>query len=148
MNPRIISSGFVLLLSTLSFQAADYNIRWSTVDGGGGTSISNDGRFRLNGTAGQPDAGLLAGGGFELFGGFWYPQVACDCSLTIQRVGDNIIVTWPATFRGCTLESTGALGPTPGSTVWTPVAAVLSGGTYSYLAPIGAGAQFFRLNGL
>ena len=143
-----------LLIATLfssawwSLTAGTLSIAWSTVDGGGGTSTSADGRFRISGTAGQPDAGSLVGGAFELFGGFWYPQVACDCSLTIQRVGDNILVTWPATFRGCALETTGALGLAPGSTAWTPVAAVLSGGTYSYLAPLGAAPRFFRLNGL
>jgi hypothetical protein len=68
--------------------------------------------------------------------------------LTIQRVGDNFLVTWPATFRGCALESTGAFDPTPRSTVWTPVAAVLNGSIYSYTAPIAAGPQYFRLNGL
>jgi hypothetical protein len=40
-----------------------------TVDGGGGES-SGDG-YTLAGTAGQPDAGLLAGGGHVLGGGFW-----------------------------------------------------------------------------
>ena len=39
---------------------ADFDLSWHTVDGGGGTS--SGGGFVLNGTAGQPDAGDLAGG--------------------------------------------------------------------------------------
>ena len=45
----------------------------STVDGGGGSSLSEDGRFSVTGTIGQPDAGVLSDstGAIELTGGFW-----------------------------------------------------------------------------
>jgi hypothetical protein len=33
----------------------------------------------LSGTVAQPDAGLLAGGPFELTGGFWFATVPGDC---------------------------------------------------------------------
>lgn len=46
-----------------------YDLSWSTVDGGGGTSVG--GEFRLMGTAGQPDAGAMSGGDLILTGGFW-----------------------------------------------------------------------------
>ena len=46
-----------------------YRLSWWTVDGGGGTSA--DGGYRLTSTAGQPDAGILTGGGYILYGGFW-----------------------------------------------------------------------------
>ncbi len=39
------------------------------MDGGGGRLSGGD--YVLNGTLGQPDAGLLAGGDFMLIGGFW-----------------------------------------------------------------------------
>ena len=45
-------------------------LSWWTVDGGGGTWSTGEG-YQLGGTAGQPDAGLLAGGGYTLGGGFW-----------------------------------------------------------------------------
>ena len=48
----------------------DYSLSWWTVDGGGAT-WSTDGRYRLGGTAGQPDAGLLAAADYTLGGGFW-----------------------------------------------------------------------------
>ena len=44
-------------------------IDWFTVDGGGGYSAG--GALELSGTIGQPDAGVLTGGAFELVGGFW-----------------------------------------------------------------------------
>ena len=49
---------------------SDYDLSWWTVDGGGHT-LSTGGGYRLGGTAGQPDAGVLAGGGYTLGGGFW-----------------------------------------------------------------------------
>jgi hypothetical protein len=47
-----------------------YDLSWWTVDGGG-TTGSTGGGSTLSGTAGQPDAGVLAGGGYTLGGGFW-----------------------------------------------------------------------------
>jgi len=44
-------------------------ITWWTVDGGGGES--SGGGYRVSGTAGQPDAGAMAGGSYRLEGGFW-----------------------------------------------------------------------------
>jgi len=52
-----------------SAQAQDYQIRWYTIDGGGGRSIGGD--FTLTGTIGQPDAAYSVGGRYELLGGFW-----------------------------------------------------------------------------
>lgn len=49
---------------------AGYQLTWWTVDGGGHTRLSG-GDYTLGGTAGQPDAGLLAGPGYMLVGGFW-----------------------------------------------------------------------------
>jgi len=47
-----------------------YEISWWTVDGGGYTYTTGGG-YELGGTIGQPDAGVLAGGGYTLGGGFW-----------------------------------------------------------------------------
>jgi hypothetical protein len=49
---------------------SDYDLSWWTLDGGGDTLITGEG-YRLSGTAGQPDAGVLSGGGYTLGGGFW-----------------------------------------------------------------------------
>jgi hypothetical protein len=50
-----------------------YDLTWSTVDNGG--AVSTGGDYALGGAAGQPDAGTLSGGNFELSGGFWYIKV-------------------------------------------------------------------------
>jgi hypothetical protein len=46
----------------------DFDLTWSTIDGGGGTSSGGD--FTLRGTIGQLDAGVMTGGDYELLGGF------------------------------------------------------------------------------
>jgi hypothetical protein len=62
---------FLLLTSVaLAQSGGDYDLTWSTVDGGGWT-FSRGGAYSLGGTAGQPDAGLLTGGDYTLGGGFW-----------------------------------------------------------------------------
>jgi hypothetical protein len=47
-----------------------YDLSWNTVDGGGAT-WSEGGGYSLGGMVGQPDAGVLSGGGYTLAGGFW-----------------------------------------------------------------------------
>ncbi len=73
----LMTIGFCFLAQV---HAADFTIDWHTIDGGGGAS--NGGTFELHGTIGQHDAGppVLAGGKFELTGGFWAaatPKCAC-----------------------------------------------------------------------
>lgn len=46
-----------------------HDLSWSTVDGGGGTSIG--GTYTLSGAIGQPDAGTLESGTYTLTGGFF-----------------------------------------------------------------------------
>jgi len=63
----------LVLLSFGSWQvwaATQERIGYSTVDGGGGRMTG--GGLVLNGTAGQPDAGLHKRGSFELQGGIWH----------------------------------------------------------------------------
>jgi len=71
-------SRLLLLAALLSLLASvaraqsggGYDLSWSTVDGGGAT-WSEGGGYSLGGTIGQPDAGVLSGGGYTLAGGFW-----------------------------------------------------------------------------
>ena len=53
-----------------------YTLVGWTADGGGGTSGAPG--YLLNGTIGQPDAGVLSGGGYILGGGFWPGGVASE----------------------------------------------------------------------
>ncbi len=70
---KIITKTFIKVLVMFLLSAsgvfADYDISWSTIDGGGGRSTGAD--FALVGTIGQPDAGEMAGGDYQLSGGFW-----------------------------------------------------------------------------
>ena len=62
----------VLLLSAglVGLAQGGYELSWWTVDGGG-QMYSIGGGYELGGTIGQPDAGVLTGGGYTLGGGFW-----------------------------------------------------------------------------
>jgi hypothetical protein len=65
----------IIVLVTISIVGADYSISWYTIDGGGGQS--SGGPYVLTGTIGQPDAGYLGGGNYELLGGFWVGGPLC-----------------------------------------------------------------------
>ncbi len=67
----------------------DFDLSWHTVDGGGGTGTG--GKFVVRGTIGQPDAGTLSGGGFELRGGFRQALGSgCgDCPTDVDGSGDT-----------------------------------------------------------
>ncbi|MFN0138315.1 MAG: hypothetical protein ACKVS9_19605 [Phycisphaerae bacterium] len=55
-----------------------YDVPWHTIDGGG-EMFSTGGAFSVGGTIGQPDAGVMTGGVFELTGGFWLTSdQTCD----------------------------------------------------------------------
>jgi hypothetical protein len=70
----------VLLIGTASTNAqrsndpaapqSGYSIDWYTIDGGGAMNSSGGG-YSLSGSIGQPDAGSLSGGSYQLSGGFW-----------------------------------------------------------------------------
>ena len=61
---------FLAAVPVLAQSGGSYDLSWSTVDGGGGTVLAG-GAYRVTGTGGQPDAGLVAGGAYALGGGFW-----------------------------------------------------------------------------
>jgi len=62
-------AALMLVLLEAPALAGVYELSWSTIDGGGGTS--SGGPYELVGTIGQPDAGAMSGGSYELLGGFW-----------------------------------------------------------------------------
>ena len=72
----------VLIIVSVSFgqTGGDYDLTWSTINGGGGTSSGGD--FVLSGTIGQPDAGTMAGGDYRLEGGFWSGRSFCFVNLS------------------------------------------------------------------
>jgi hypothetical protein len=66
-----IIATLLLLAGPLGAAASqvNYALDWWTLDGGGGTSTGGD--FSLIGSIGQPEAGFLQGGEFNLQGGFF-----------------------------------------------------------------------------
>ena len=94
--------------------AKDYEIpRW-TVDGGGDMWGYGD-DYELSGTIGQPDAGAMTGGDFELTGGFWFvaggPTILrgdlnCDGSVDFGDINPFVLIltnfqAWQQTYQGC-----------------------------------------------
>ena len=76
MKKLLVMGCVCSLLLGLTWVAAaapgELTLDWWTVDGGGGTLVGDGpaGLYTLVGTAGQPDVGVLTGGGFTLDGGF------------------------------------------------------------------------------
>ena len=73
---------FLVLLAMLSLSTVvlaqgggDFALTWWTVDGGGVT-FATGGDYGLGSTIGQPEAGVLSGGDFTLYGGFWFGEGA------------------------------------------------------------------------
>jgi hypothetical protein len=76
---RLGVSIILLMILTASTAGGQYELSWSTIDGGGGRSIGGD--FTLIGTIGQPDAAYSAGGNYELLGGFLAGGPLCFVNL-------------------------------------------------------------------
>lgn len=68
----------LLLLATLA-EAGPFRLVSGTVDAGGAHSQGS--RFAVEGTVGQPDAGLAQGARFSVDGGFW-PTTATSAAPT------------------------------------------------------------------
>lgn len=68
--PLVALLSLAVAASVSAQTGGGYDLTWSTIDGGGYT-WSEGGGYALDGTAGQPDAGMLSGGGYTLSGGFW-----------------------------------------------------------------------------
>jgi hypothetical protein len=68
---RKLAVAAVLISLTASVAAQQYDVYWRTVDSGGGNSSSIGARYVVDGTIGQPDAGVMSGGPFSVTGGFW-----------------------------------------------------------------------------
>ena len=69
----------LVVIAGIVYAGDPFEISRSTIDGGG-VMRSTGGGFELSGTIGQPDAGLLTGGDFELTGGFWFGSPPTDCN--------------------------------------------------------------------
>ncbi len=89
----------VAIVSLTALGGVPPNLSWNTIDGGGvmrSIDDDDDGDFVLSGTIGQPDAGRMTGGAFELTGGFWFETPPGDCNASgVVDLCDH------AAFIGC-----------------------------------------------
>jgi hypothetical protein len=103
MIPTIVIVGSV---AAAGGGGGDFTVTRSTIDGGGVMRSGGEG-FELSGTIGQPDAGFLAGGDFELTGGFWFRIAAGD------HDDDGLVdLDDYDAFEGCMTGPDGAAPPT------------------------------------
>jgi hypothetical protein len=65
---RVVIPGTVICLIAVAV-GGQLQITRYTIDGGGGSS--QGGEISISGTIGQPDAGKLSGGEYQIRGGFW-----------------------------------------------------------------------------
>ena len=139
-----------LLPFALGFQAMgqSYSIDWFKVSGGGGTSTG--GVYSVSGTIGQHDAGnAMSGGNYTLTGGFWslltVVQTPGAPLLSITHSGNNVIVSWPVSPGGFSLQQNGNLANAAG---WSTYGGTVNtnNGVNSITLTLPAGNLFFRLS--
>jgi hypothetical protein len=147
-----IALAFFLLTSAFCLRAwgQSYSIGWYKIAGGGGSSSGTNGStvYSVSGTIGQQDAGAaMTGGNYSVTGGFWsliaVVQTAGAPTLTIAQSGNSVIVSWPSSTNGFTLQQNSNLA----TTNWTASGYAVStnGAVESITISSPAGNLFFRL---
>ena len=119
-----------------------YDLSWSTIDGGGGTSTG--GVYSVSGTIGQPDAGAtMTNGQYSVTGGFWAlptaVQVTGAPTLAIAPAGaGQATISWTPATPGFVLQETWVLSPAN----WTNSP---SGATNPIVVPAIGPTRYYRL---
>jgi hypothetical protein len=127
--------------------SARFDITWSTIDGGGGTSTG--GVYTVSGTIGQPDAGRLSGGNFTLDGGFWGLIAAVQTpgvpwlTITLNPQLSTLSVSWPVSDSSWQLQA--ATNLVSGGCTWSGCAYVTNGANCVYVESLPVGSKFYRL---
>lgn len=123
-------------------------IQPSVLSAGGGQAQT--GSYSLSGTLGQTVVGTshATTQPYTVLAGFWGTigavQIPDGPQLTIQRVGQRVVVSWPRSAKGYRLQSTPVIGV---SAFWQDVNQIYQPDqtSYSVTLPIQRRAQFFRL---
>jgi hypothetical protein len=147
VTPLLHSILSFLLFAFCFCSQAQYSIDWSKIAGGGGTSTG--GVYSVSGTIGQHDAGnAMSGGNYAVTGGFWsllaVVQTPGAPLLTITHSGNSVIVSWPLSSGGFTLQQNGNLANAAG---WSTYGGTVStnNGVNSITITPPVGNLFFRL---
>ncbi|HEY3861630.1 MAG TPA: hypothetical protein VGO59_07070 [Verrucomicrobiae bacterium] len=141
---KIQTFTIILLASVLglSAQAESYSINWYKIADGGGTSANS--QYSLTGTIGQHDAsGPMTDGNYSVTGGFWslvsVAQTPGAPVLQIAIAGRQVIVSWPSSVTGFTLQTNNNLA----TGVWGNFTGPAVNNTVTNSLP--SGNLFFRL---
>ena len=146
MRLRAIQAVAVICLIASAAELSAADLAGSATAGGGG--VSSGGAFTINGTIGQSDAGLLAGGTFTVAGGFWGGAYAVQNAgaplLSVVGAGSNVQFTWADASGSFVLESAGSL---TAPIAWTlvPNAPAVTNEQRSVSVPSTVGVRFYRL---
>lgn len=104
MNPLSTKSYLLLsLLWPLGTWGQSYEIESHVISGGGGTSSGGD--YAINGTVGQPAAGVSSSGESQLAAGFW------NVSLDVVVEPDDSFEAWMANLPVADKPPEGERGP-------------------------------------
>ncbi len=149
----LIRWGILLVgLMVSSSEGAEYQIDWYTIDGGG--TWSQAGALTLQGTLGQPDAGVaLASATTFVWGGFWamepVPGLGTIPRLEVTSEATSVLVSWDGASLGFRLEHTTSLAPSLLGPDWVEVPGAPYQTTDSKqfvrFSPL-SGPHFFRLH--
>jgi len=122
LNSRLTSALFVSAFVATA-TAQNFTLHSFTIDGGGG-GTSAAGTYSVQGTIGQPDAGTMSGGSYQLAGGFWTLATALQTPgapmLKIVSVTGGVRVSWSSPSGGFVLQQNSDLN----STTWANVPGV------------------------
>lgn len=147
----LIFASLWTFLSPANTPAQSFELTWSTLDAGGGTStaIGSPGvTFSLSGTIGQPDAGHYAiKEPYSLIGGFWVFASPLELSKPTLRslttTSNSVIISWPSPSPGWTLQQNTSLAADSWADVTT--APMDDGVNKSIVIPLASPIRFYRL---
>ena len=143
---RWLTAAVAVMAAVAALRGQDYSIDWSGVDGGGGTSMG--GVYVVSGTIGQPDAGSMSGGVYQLDGGFWsmisVVQTPGAPLLAIHPTRTNaVFLAWPSPSTGYSLQQNGDVNTT--NWVGVPQTPSDDGTVKSIVVSPSSGTKFYRL---
>ena len=76
----VLISAMAFATATMVFAGGEPQYEMARSKINGGVMRSTGGDFEMSGTIGQPDAGVMYGGDFQLTGGFWFEFPPTDCN--------------------------------------------------------------------
>jgi hypothetical protein len=134
--------------AALAQSTSDYNLNWSAIAGGSGTSTSAV--YAVSATVGQPDASCMTGGAYTCEGGFWSVVAALQppgIPLSVAQSHGVVTVAWPLPSTNWVLEQAPTL---TGATIpWSEVPAIQYHTNTTHISitvPTPGGSRFYRLH--